>query len=249
MSDGGYNERRSSSERFLPPDPRVREPHRLTPAARAESRRARRRRAARVRRALPPTLVAAGALRRRVPERGAEQPAPPRPGRGAARADPRSPGPCHRLERRGHRRPALDRRHAEGGPVRARQRLARVLNVPAKALAREVEERPRRSADADHREDLGRRGAGQLPLRASGRVPGSRDRSDLPARLRVQHPRRSDPRLRRRDLAGGAQAASTRRLPRGRPDRQGGHRGGVRHVSPRRGRPRPDPRRLARPNQ
>ena len=32
MSDGGYNERRSSSERFLPPDPRVREPHRLTPA-------------------------------------------------------------------------------------------------------------------------------------------------------------------------------------------------------------------------
>ena len=32
MSDGGYNERRSPSERFLPPDPRVREPHRLTPA-------------------------------------------------------------------------------------------------------------------------------------------------------------------------------------------------------------------------
>ncbi|MGI8478825.1 MAG: hypothetical protein ACR2M2_03045, partial [Gaiellaceae bacterium] len=32
MSDGGYNERRSPSERFLPPDPRVREPYRLTPA-------------------------------------------------------------------------------------------------------------------------------------------------------------------------------------------------------------------------
>ncbi len=32
MSDGGYNERRSPSGRFLPPDPRVREPYRLTPA-------------------------------------------------------------------------------------------------------------------------------------------------------------------------------------------------------------------------
>ena len=32
MSDGAYRERRSPSERFLPPDPRVREPYRLTPA-------------------------------------------------------------------------------------------------------------------------------------------------------------------------------------------------------------------------
>ncbi|HWL32413.1 MAG TPA: penicillin-binding protein 2 [Gaiellaceae bacterium] len=32
MSDGAYKERRSPSERFLPPDPRVREPYRLTPA-------------------------------------------------------------------------------------------------------------------------------------------------------------------------------------------------------------------------
>ncbi|MGI8887247.1 MAG: penicillin-binding protein 2 [Gaiellaceae bacterium] len=32
MSDGGYKERRSPSERFLPPDPRVREPYRLAPA-------------------------------------------------------------------------------------------------------------------------------------------------------------------------------------------------------------------------
>ena len=31
MSDGGYHERRSPSGRFLPPDPRVREPYRLTP--------------------------------------------------------------------------------------------------------------------------------------------------------------------------------------------------------------------------
>ncbi len=31
MSDGAYQERRSLSERFLPPDPRVREPYRLTP--------------------------------------------------------------------------------------------------------------------------------------------------------------------------------------------------------------------------
>jgi len=32
LSDGAYHERRSPSERFLPPDPRVREPYRLTPA-------------------------------------------------------------------------------------------------------------------------------------------------------------------------------------------------------------------------
>jgi penicillin-binding protein 2 len=31
LSDGAYQERRSPSERFLPPDPRVREPYRLTP--------------------------------------------------------------------------------------------------------------------------------------------------------------------------------------------------------------------------
>ena len=31
MSDGAYQERRSPSERFLPPDPRVKEPYRLTP--------------------------------------------------------------------------------------------------------------------------------------------------------------------------------------------------------------------------
>jgi penicillin-binding protein 2 len=32
LSDGAYHERRAASERFLPPDPRVREPYRLTPA-------------------------------------------------------------------------------------------------------------------------------------------------------------------------------------------------------------------------
>jgi len=32
LSDGAYRQPRSPSERFLPPDPRVREPHRLTPA-------------------------------------------------------------------------------------------------------------------------------------------------------------------------------------------------------------------------
>jgi len=32
LSDGPYRERRSPSGRFLPPDPRVKEPHRLTPA-------------------------------------------------------------------------------------------------------------------------------------------------------------------------------------------------------------------------
>ena len=118
---GAYHERRSPSGRFLPPDPRVREPYRLTPqlALRVGILGALALR--RVRGPVPAALVAAGALGRRVPERGAEQPAPTRAHRGAARADPRPARPRRRLERRRDRGPAVGRRHAEAGPARARR--------------------------------------------------------------------------------------------------------------------------------
>ena len=157
-----------------PPDPRVREPYRLTPQL-----------ALRVgvlgvvallvRRPLLPALVAAGALRRRVPERGPEQPAAAGPRRGAARAAARPPRPGRRVERRRDGGGALGRRPAEGGPLRARAAPRRGARRAAARLAREVEER-RRPADADHREDRGGRGPGRLPLRAPGGVPRRRDR-------------------------------------------------------------------------
>ncbi len=127
----------------------------------------------------------------------------------------------------------LVRRLAQGPqrpPGRSRARWRSVAAIP----------------DPDHREELGRRGAGQLPVRASGRVPResrsprstfattSTTRSQLTSSA-------TSARSRRRSSSG-----SEGRLPRGRPHRQGGHRGRVRHVPPRRGRPRPDPRRLAR---
>ena len=137
--------------------------------ARAARRDPRRRRAGRVRRPLPPAVVAAGALGRRVPERRAEQPAAADPRRGAARAAPRSPRTRRRVERRRHGGRALGGGHAEGGALRARPAPREVLDVAPRALARQVEERRFDPADADRREDRGRRGAGRLPLRAPGR--------------------------------------------------------------------------------
>ena len=85
-SDAPYGEPRTPSSRFLPPDPGVEAPYRLTPGPRVPRRRARRRRARRLRGALLPALVAAGALGRHAPRGRAGQPAAHDPGRGAARA-------------------------------------------------------------------------------------------------------------------------------------------------------------------
>ena len=172
---------RSPSGRFLPPDPRVREPVPADAAARAPRGDPRRRRARRLRRPLLPPVVAAGALGRQVPRRPRTT-SSAHPRRGAARADPRPRRRGRRLERRGDRR-------SSSGSATCRRRGAtssssdsRVLDVPPRALAREVDERSR-PAHADHGQDRGRRAAGQLPLRAPGRVPRSRDRPGVPARL------------------------------------------------------------------
>ena len=247
MTTGPYQERRAPSGRFLPPDPRVREPHRLTPQL-----------ALRVAILGVVALAAFGVLFLRLWSlqvlsgddylnaaqsnqlRLVRVEAP----RGPAPRPPRTRG---RLERRGDRRRALGRRHAEGGPVRARpasRERPRRARAPARTRGGGA---PLRSADADRREDRRGRGAGRLPLRAPGGVPGCRDRPDLPPRLSVLVARGADPRLHGRDLAGGAEAAPQAWLPVGRPGREDRNRGRVRLVPARQGRPRRDSRRLARP--
>ena len=86
-----------------------------------------------------------------------------------------------------------------------------------------------------------------VPEGAPRRVPGRRDRRHVPAQLRVPRARRAGARLRRRDLAGGAQAPGEGRLSRRREDRQDRRRGRVRQLPARRRRRRAAPRRLARP--
>ena len=89
LASTGTRQPRTGSDRFLPPDPRVEEPYRLTPQL-----------ALRIgilggvalrglRGALLPALGAAGALGHAVPARGARQPAALDARGGAARADPR----------------------------------------------------------------------------------------------------------------------------------------------------------------
>ena len=142
LSDGPYQERRTPSGRFLPPDPRVREPYRLTPQLALRVGILGAVALVAVRGPVLPALVASGALGRRVSERGPEQPASPRANRGAARADPRP----RRAEDRVRTCPE---RPSSSGSATCRARAATswsggslaVLDVPPSALAREVDER------------------------------------------------------------------------------------------------------------
>ena len=87
------------------------------------------------------------------------------------------------------------------------KRLASVLDVPTQRLAREVDERRRRSAHADHGQDGRARRPGLLPPGARVRVPRRPDPADLPAQLPLPVARRAGPRLRRRDLARRAEGS------------------------------------------
>src|SRR6187551_2226171 len=147
MTSGPYQEQRAPSGRFLPPDPRVREPHRLTPQL-----------------ALRVAILGAFALLVFVvlffrlwslqvlsgdEYLNAAQSNQLRLIRVEA---PRGPI----LERRGHGGGALGRRHAEGRPLRPRTaalRRARRQAAQARARGRLPSPRP---VDADRRQDRGR---------------------------------------------------------------------------------------------
>ena len=243
---GAYRERRSPSARFLPPDPRVREPHRLTPQL-----------ALRVGILGVFALVVFGVLFLRLWSLQVLS------GDEYLNAAQNNQLRLVRIE--APRGPILDRHGRvivsnvagtavqlwvgdmpEAGPARARRApRGRSPRLTPRALPRGGRA-PGRPAHAGHGQDRGRRGPGRLPPRAPGRVPRGRDRPGLPPGLRVRGARRPDPGLHRGDLARGAEGAPAGRLPRRRPDRQDGRRGIVRHVPPGHEGARPDPRRLAR---
>ena len=192
-------------------------------------------RARRLRDPLPPALGAAGALRRPLPERRAEQPAAHDPRRGAARLDRRPQRPHARLERARHGRADLAGRPAGGGPLRDVQAA---LEDPARAAA-EADEGARgaqgRPADADPRQDGRARGPGRVPARSTGASsPASRSTSTylrdyehkaLAAQVLGYVGEISPEELKQ------LEKSKDRDYPRRRQDRQDRGRGGVRHAT------------------
>ena len=164
-----FPERRSPSQRFLPPDPRVAEPYRFTPQLAIRVGVLGATRARRLRRALPPALGVAGALRRPLPARRAAEPGPHGAGGGRPRHDPRPLRQDARLERARHGREDLDRRPARRGPLRDVQ--AAFEDPPRAAAAADEGARGAqgRSAHADPREDGRARVPGRVPLGAPRR--------------------------------------------------------------------------------
>ena len=87
------------------------------------------------------------------------------------------------------------------------KRLSKVLRVPLPRLTRALEELEGRPAHADHGQDGRARGPGGVPERARRGVPGRADRRRPTCATTSTARGRADPRLRRRDLAGGARRA------------------------------------------
>ena len=95
-------------------------------------------------------------------------------------------GRVDRRQRRRHGGEALGRRPPEAWQVRrdqAARRGARSSRRPSREGGRRADRRP---DQPDHRQDRGRRGSGRVPLRAPGRVPGRPDPADLSAELPVR---------------------------------------------------------------
>ena len=174
--------------------------------ARAAARDSRRGRARHLRRPLPPPLGAAGALGRAVPARRAEQPAADGARGRAARRDPRPQRQHPRREHRGNRGGAVAGRPARRrAATRCSSGSARSLDVPAIRMAREIDQRAPRPADAGRGQGEHRPGRARLPQRALTRVPGHGARQEPRPRLPVRHARRARPRPRRRGDRGAAE--------------------------------------------
>ena len=127
------------------------------------------------------------------------------------------------------------------------QRLAAILRVPLSQITKAIESRKGDPLTPITVQNGRPDGARALPGGAPGGVPGRLGGDDVPAELPVQVARRPGARPRRRDLGGPAEGEGGRGLPRRRPDRPGGRRGGVRPVPARHAGAGAAPRRLARP--
>ena len=210
-ASGGRCPRLSSVPGFLPPDPRVEEPYRLTPqlAMRIAVLGVDRDRA--LRGALLAPLGAPGDLGRALPADGAEQPGADVPRRGARAGRSPTATAC-RSSRTG------PRRSCRSGPPRSRgwRRSAappcssgsrRSSNVPVREIREELKAHrddpltPVTVSEAVRDEKVA------LPARAPGGVPRRRDREDELRRYDQGEPRRAAPRLRVRDLARPAREA------------------------------------------
>ena len=195
--------RRLRRTEFLPPDEHVEIPYRFTPEARPARRHPRAARARRLRRAPVPAVGAAGAVGDALPGRGAEQPDPHGPDRGAARDDRRQARPAAGDERPRDHRPRLAAGPAEdvGAPAgRAPPARSRPQDVAANGR-RAAEGTRVRSAHPGHDQERRPPRAGGLHPRAPGQVPRRRRPLDHASALPPPGARRAHPRPRRRDLA------------------------------------------------
>ncbi len=238
MTDTPYGERRNASTRFLPPDPSVEAPYRLTPGL-----------ALRVGVLGVVALAIFAVLFFRLWSlqvlsgdtylaAAPGQPAPHDPDRGAARDDPRPQREADRRQRRGHRGEALGRRPAEAGALRRHQ-------APRLACSRSRRRGSPRRWTSGSRDPLNpitvKTAVGEDQVaylyEHQAEFPGVQIQQTYLRHYPHQSLGGAGARLRRRGLADGARQPSEA-LPLRRQGRQGRRRGEVRRVPPRRGRAR-----------
>ena len=212
MSNPPYGERRSPSSRFLPPDPKVQEPYRLTPGL-----------ALRVGIVGAVALAVFAVLFFRLWSLQVLS--------GERYLDAAQNNQLRTIRVEAPRGPILDRNGRvivanvpgtavklwvgdlpKTGTLRVDQAPRRRARRPADAPRARGGRQAQRPGQPDHGEDGRARGPGAVPLRAPGRVPRHPDPADVPARLPLPVARRSDPRLCRRDLGRGAEAEGERGL-------------------------------------
>ena len=114
--------------------------------------------------------------------------------------------------------------------------LSNVTGVSVATMLDEPREEQGRSGDADRRPARAQAEPDPLPRGESGAVPRRPPPADASSPVPVPVARGAGPRLRRRDLAGGVRDAEEEGLPAERPDRPDGHRVRLRHLPPRQGR-------------
>ncbi len=198
MSDAPYGERRTTSPRFLPPDPSVSAPYRLTPGL-----------ALRVGVLGVVALAIFAVLFFRLWSLQVLS--------GAKYLDAAQNNQLRTIRVEAPRGPILDRKGRvlvgnvpgtavklwvgdmpkKEGRYRMIQRLAAVLGVLDPTSGARGRRPRRRSLDADHGEDRGPRRSGLLSAGARRGVPGSPDPADVSAQLPVPVTRRAVPRVHR----------------------------------------------------
>ena len=248
MSDRPYGERRSQSDRFLPPDPNAREPYRLTPSL-----------ALRVGVLGAFALLVFGVLFFRLWSLQVLS------GEDYLKTAQNNQLRLVRVE--APRGPILDRDgrvvvsnvagtavqlwvgdmpRVEGRRREIIRGLSRILSVPAAELTREVAARKSDPLTPITVKTAVREEQVNYLYEHQAEFPGMKIVGTFLRNYHVPVSGRADPRQRRRGLARGSEASPRAGLARGRPHRQDGYRGGVRHIPSRPSRSPAAPGRFAR---